>query len=122
MVSIKLSDGSKKNFSSPIKGYELAKNINSNLSKSAIAISVNGELKDLDFEINKDCYAQIITKDSELGIEILRHDAAHVMAEAVKKLYPSVQVTIGPPIENGFYYDFSKKTPFTPEDFIKIEK
>jgi len=122
MVSIKLSDGSKRNFASPIKGYELAKNINSNLSKSAIAISVNGELKDLDFEINKDCYAQIITKDSELGIEILRHDAAHVMAEAVKKLYPSVQVTIGPPIENGFYYDFSKKTPFTPEDLIKIEK
>ena len=122
MVSIKLPDGSKKNFSDSIKGDELAKNISSSLSKSAIAISINGQLKDLDFEINKDCDAQIITKESELGIEILRHDAAHVMAESVKTLYPDVQVTIGPPIENGFYYDFSKKVPFTPEDLNKIEK
>ena len=91
------------------------------MSKSAIAISVDGELKDLNYEINKDCNAIIITKDSDLGIEILRHDAAHVMAEAVKILYPEVQVTIGPPIENGFYYDFSKKEPFTPEDLKKIE-
>ena len=122
MVSIKLPDGSKKNFSDSIKGDELAKNISLSLSKSAIAISINGQLKDLDFEINKDCDAQIITKESELGIEILRHDAAHVMAESVKTLYPDVQVTIGPPIENGFYYDFSKKVPFTPEDLNKIEK
>ena len=122
MVSIKLPDGSKKNFSDSIKGDELAKNISSSLSKSAIAISINGQLKDLDFEINKDCDVQIITKESELGIEILRHDAAHVMAEAVKSLFPDVQVTIGPPIENGFYYDFSKKEPFSPDDLIKIEK
>ena len=122
MVSIKLPDGSKKNFSDSIKGDELAKSISSSLSKSAIAISINGQLKDLDFEINKDCDAQIITKESELGIEILRHDAAHVMAESVKTLYPDVQVTIGPPIENGFYYDFSKKVPFTLEDLNKIEK
>ena len=122
MVSIKLPDGSKKNFSNSIKGDELAKNISSSLSKSAIAISIDGELKDLDYEINKDCNVQIITKDSDLGIEILRHDTAHVMAEAVKILYPEVQVTIGPPIENGFYYDFSKKEPFTPEDLKKIEK
>ena len=111
----------KKKFSSPIQGRELAKKISSSLSKSAIAISVDGELKDLNYEINKDCNAIIITKDSDLGIEILRHDAAHVMAEAVKILYPEVQVTIGPPIENGFYYDFSKKEPFTPEDLKKIE-
>ena len=122
MVLIKFPDGTKKNFSNSIKGDELAKSISSSLSKSAIAISINGQLKDLDFEINKDCDAQIITKESELGIEILRHDAAHVMAESVKTLYPDVQVTIGPPIENGFYYDFSKKEPFTPEDLIKIEK
>ena len=122
MVSIKLPDGSKKNFSDSIKGDELAKSISPSLSKSAIAISINGQLKDLDFEINKDSDAQIITKESELGIEILRHDAAHVMAESVKTLYPDVQVTIGPPIENGFYYDFSKKVPFTPEDLNKIEK
>ena len=122
MVLIKFPDGTKKNFSNSIKGDELAKSISSSLSKSAIAISINGQLKDLDFEINKDCDAQIITKESELGIEILRHDAAHVMAESVKTLYPDVQVTIGPPIENGFYYDFSKKVPFTPEDLNKIEK
>ena len=122
MVLIKFPDGIKKNFSNSIKGDELAKSISSSLSKSAIAISINGQLKDLDFEINKDCDAQIITKESELGIEILRHDAAHVMAESVKTLYPDVQVTIGPPIENGFYYDFSKKEPFTPEDLNKIEK
>ena len=122
MVSIKLSDGSIKKISGSIKGDELAKSISSSLSKSAIAISINGQLKDLNFEINKDCDVEIITKESELGIEILRHDAAHVMAEAVKILYPDAQVTIGPPIENGFYYDFSKKTPFIPEDLIKIEK
>ena len=122
MVLIKFPDGTKKNFSNSIKGDELAKSISSSLSKSAIAISINGQLKDLDFEINKDCDAQIITKESELGIEILRHDTAHVMAESVKTLYPDVQVTIGPPIENGFYYDFSKKVPFTPEDLNKIEK
>ena len=122
MVSIKLSDGSIKKFSGSIKGDELAKSISSSLFKSAIGISINGQLNDLNFEINKDCEAQIITKESELGIEILRHDAAHVMAEAVKTIYPDVQITIGPPIENGFYYDFSKKTPFTPEDLIKIEK
>ena len=122
MVSIKLPDGSKKKFPSSIKGNELAKNIGPSLLKSAIAISIDGKLKDLDFKINKDCSAEIITNDSELGVEILRHDAAHVMAEAVKSLYPDVQVTIGPPIENGFYYDFSKKEPFTPEDLLKIEK
>ena len=122
MVSIKLPDGSKKSFSSSIQGNELAKNISSSLSKSAIAISIDGELKDLNYEINKDCNVQIITKDSDLGIEILRHDTAHVMAEAVKTLYSEVQVTIGPSIENGFYYDFSKKEPFTPEDLKKIEK
>ena len=122
MVSIKLPDGSIKKFSSPIPGNEFAKSISPSLLKSAIAISINGQLKDLNFKINKDCEAQIITKESDLGIEILRHDAAHVMAEAVKILYPDVQITIGPPIENGFYYDFSKKKPFTPEDLIKIEK
>ena len=122
MVSIKLSDGSKKKFSSSITGFELAKSISSSLSKSAVAISINGELKDLNFEIKKDCDVKIITKETDEGIEIIRHDAAHVLAEAVKLLYPDVQVTIGPPIKNGFYYDFSKKEPFTPEDLIKIEK
>ena len=122
MVSIKLPDGSKKNFPNSIKGYELAKSISKSLSKSAIALSINGQLKDLNYEINKNCDVEIITNESDLGIEILSHDAAHVMAEAVKILFPDVQITIGPPIENGFYYDFSKKDPFIPEDLIKIEK
>ena len=122
MPSIKFPDGSKKNFSNPIKGDELAKKISSSLFKSAVAIKIDGYLKDLNYEINKNCDVEIITKESELGIEIIRHDAAHVMAEAVKALFPEVQVTIGPPIENGFYYDFSKAKPFTPEDLIKIEK
>ena len=122
MVSIKLPDGSKKNFPNSIKGYELAKSISKSLSKSAIALSINGQLKDLNYEINKNCDVEIITNESDLGIEILRHDAAHVMAEAVKILFPDVQITIGPPIENGFYYDFSKKDPFITEDLIKIEK
>ena len=122
MPSIKFPDGSKKMFPNPIKGDELAKKISSSLFKSAIAIKIDGYLKDLNYEINKNCDVEIITKESELGIEIIRHDAAHVMAEAVKALFPEVQVTIGPPIENGFYYDFSKAKPFTPEDLIKIEK
>ena len=122
MPSIKFPDGSKKMFPNPIKGDELAKKISSSLFKSAVAIKIDGYLKDLNYEINKNCDVEIITKESELGIEIIRHDAAHVMAEAVKALFPEVQVTIGPPIENGFYYDFSKAKPFTPEDLIKIEK
>tara|TARA_Y100000590_G_scaffold147993_1_gene170075 strand:- start:22136 stop:24037 length:1902 start_codon:yes stop_codon:yes gene_type:complete len=122
MISLKLPDGSKKKFPSSIKGEEVAKSIGSSLLKSAVAISINGELRDLDYEIKKDSEVEIITKDSKAGIEILRHDAAHIMAEAVKTLYSNVQVTIGPPIENGFYYDFSKKDPFTPDDLKKIEK
>ena len=122
MPSIKFPDGSKKRFPNPIKGDELAKKISSSLFKSAIAIKIDGHLKDLNYEINKNCDVEIITKENELGIEIIRHDAAHIMAEAVKALFPEVQVTIGPPIENGFYYDFSKAKPFTPEDLIKIEK
>ena len=122
MPSIKFPDGSKNNFSKPIKGEELAKKISPSLFKSAIAIKIDKHLNDLNYKINKDCNVEIITKESELGIQIIRHDAAHVMAEAVKTLYPEVQVTIGPPIENGFYYDFSKKVPFTPEDLNKIEK
>tara|TARA_B100000029_G_scaffold516097_1_gene626874 strand:+ start:5326 stop:7230 length:1905 start_codon:yes stop_codon:yes gene_type:complete len=122
MFSIKLQDGTKKNFSNSIKGFELAKKISSSLSKLAVAIKIDNELKDLNFEIKKNCDVEIITKESSLGLEIIRHDAAHVMAEAVKELYPDVQVTIGPPIENGFYYDFAKKEPFNIEDLEKIEK
>ena len=122
MPSIKLPDGTKKSFKNNISGMEIAESISKSLAKEAIAIKVNGVIQDLNLEINSNSDIEIIKKNSEDGLEIIRHDAAHVMAEAVKELYPGVQVTIGPPIENGFYYDFSKKDPFTPEDLIKIEK
>ena len=122
MPSIKFLDGSKKNFPDNVTGIEIAKSISPSLSKDAIAIVIDGIQKDLNFVINNNCEIEIITKDSIKGLEIIRHDTAHVMAEAVKELFPNVQVTIGPPIENGFYYDFAKKEPFNLEDLIKIEK
>ena len=122
MPSIKFLDGSTKNFPDNVTGIEIAKSISPSLSKDAIAIVIDGIQKDLNFVINNNCEIEIITKDSIKGLEIIRHDTAHVMAEAVKELFPNVQVTIGPPIENGFYYDFAKKEPFNLEDLIKIEK
>ena len=89
----------------------------------ALVMSVNGQLKDLSFEIKKDSKVKIITQKDKEGVEVLRHDAVHIMAMAVQELYPGTQVTIGPVIvENGFYYDFARKEPFTSEDLDKIEK
>ena len=122
MPSIKFLDGSKKNFPDKVTGIEIAKSISPSLSKDAIAIVIDGIQKDLNFVINNNCEIEIITKDSIKGLEIIRHDTAHVMAEAVKELFPDAQVTIGPPIEKGFYYDFAKKEPFNLEDLTKIEK
>jgi len=122
MPSIKFLDGSKKNFPDKVTGIEIAKSISPSLSKNAIAIVIDGVQKDLNFVINNNCEIEIITKDSIKGLEIIRHDTAHVMAEAVKELFPDAQVTIGPPIEKGFYYDFAKKEPFNLEDLTKIEK
>lgn len=122
MLTITLPDGSQKQFDAPITGMQLAESIGSGLAKAALAIRVDGELRDLSLPILQDSAVSIITgKDAE-GLDILRHDAAHIMAEAVKELYPETQVTIGPAIENGFYYDFARSIPFTPDDLAQIEK
>jgi len=121
MPSITLPDGSRREFDKPVTGLDVAESIGRKLAKDAVAIRVDGELRDLAREIPGDAAVEIVTRDSEDGLELLRHDAAHIMAEAVKELYPETQVTIGPAIENGFYYDFARETPFTPEDLEKIE-
>ena len=122
MPNIQLLDGKKISFQKSINGFELVKQISKSLEKEALIMSVNGELKDLSFEIKKDSKIKIITSKDKEGIEVLRHDAAHILAMAVQELYPDTQVTIGPVIENGFYYDFARKESFTKDDLIKIEK
>lgn len=121
-IDITFPDGAIKQFDAPITGMQIADGISSGLRRNAVAILVNGEQWDLTREIEGDASVDIITRDSELGLEVLRHDAAHVMAEAVKELYPETQVTIGPSIENGFYYDFARDEAFTPDDLLAIEK
>ncbi len=121
MVNITLPDGSVREFDGPVSGEELAASISKSLAKAAVAVRVDGELKDIYLPIEQDATVEIVTRDSEDGVELLRHDCAHVMAEAVKELYPDTQVTIGPTIDNGFYYDFSREERFTPEDLEKIE-
>ena len=121
MVAITLPDGSVRNFDGPVTGAELAADIGPGLAKAALATSLDGEVRDLATRIDRDAEVSIITAKSPEALELLRHDAAHVMAEAVKELYPETQVTIGPAIETGFYYDFSRGEPFVPEDLEKIE-
>ncbi|NBC21911.1 MAG: threonine--tRNA ligase [Gammaproteobacteria bacterium] len=121
MPSITLPDGSRREFEAPVTGLDVAESIGRKLAKDAVAVRVDGDLRDLGREIPDEAAVEIITRDSEEGLELLRHDAAHIMAEAVKELYPETQVTIGPAIENGFYYDFARETPFTPEDLERIE-
>ena len=120
-VVVTLPDGSKRNFPAPLTGAELAASIGPGLAKAAIALKLDGKPRDLATVIDHDAAAAVVTRAQPEGLEILRHDAAHVMAEAVKELYPETQVTFGPATENGFYYDFARDTPFTPEDLEKIE-
>jgi threonyl-tRNA synthetase len=122
MPNIQLLDGKKISFEKSIDGFELVKKISKSLEKEALIMSVDGELKDLSFEIKKDSKIKIITSKDKEGLEVLRHDTAHILAMAVQELYPGTQVTIGPVIENGFYYDFARREPFTEEDLVKIEK
>ncbi|EME68729.1 threonyl-tRNA ligase [Paramagnetospirillum caucaseum] len=123
MVAITLPDGKVRQYDHPVTGLDVAKDIGPGLAKAALAITIDGEMKDLATLIERDVALSIITsKSGDDALELLRHDAAHVMAEAVKELYPETQVTIGPSIENGFYYDFARPTPFTPDDLEKIEK
>ncbi|CAA7618858.1 threonine--tRNA ligase [Magnetospirillum sp. UT-4] len=122
MVAITLPDGSVRSYPGPVTGLDVARDIGPGLAKAALAIRVDGAMKDLATTLDRDTNLAIVTaKDGADALELLRHDAAHIMAEAVKELYPETQVTIGPAIENGFYYDFARPVPFTPEDLEKIE-
>ena len=122
MPQIQLLDGKKINFEKSITGFDLTKKISKSLEKVALIMEVDGDLKDLSHQITKDAKVRIITPNDKEGLEVIRHDAAHILAMAVQELYPGTQVTIGPVIDNGFYYDFSRKEPFTEEDLKKIEK
>ena len=121
MPNIRLPDGSQKSFSGPVTAAEVASSIGAGLARAALAAKVDGKLVDLSTKIEKDADLAIVTPKSPEGLDILRHSTSHLMAQAVQELFPGAQVTIGPVIENGFYYDFSYKRPFTPEDLGAIE-
>ena len=121
MPDITLPDGSVRQFDAPLSGIELAASIGKKLEKDAVAIRVDGALLDLSTILDTDTAVEIVTRTSDDGLDLLRHDAAHLMAEAVKELFPDTQVTIGPSIAEGFYYDFAREQPFTPEDLDAIE-
>ena len=122
LINIKLPDGSVKGFPGPVTVAEVAQSIGAGLARAALAGKVDGKLVDTSFRIERDAELAIVTEKNPEGVEILRHSTAHLLAHAVKELFPEAQVTIGPVIENGFYYDFSYKRPFTPEDLAAIEK
>ena len=122
MVSITLPDGNIKKYNSAVTGAQIAKDIAPSLLKKALVVEVDGEFKDLGIEISKDSKVKIITMDDDYALELIRHDSAHCMAMAVQELFPGTQVTIGPVIENGFYYDFARDEPFSDGDLEKIEK
>jgi threonyl-tRNA synthetase len=121
MPTITLPDGNNLEFQNKVTGLEVAEKISKSLAKQAMVISVDGELKDLDFLIEKNCSVKIFTSKNKEGLETIRHDTAHILAMAVQEIFPGTQVTIGPVIENGFYYDFARKEPFTEDDLKKIE-
>jgi threonyl-tRNA synthetase len=122
MPNIRLPDGSSKSFAQPVTVAEVAQAIGPGLARAALAGKVNGKLVDTGHRIEADAEVAIVTGKSAEGLEILRHSTSHLMAQAVQELFPGAQVTIGPVIENGFYYDFAYKRPFTPEDLVAIEK
>ena len=122
MPDIKLPDGSVRQFPQPVTVAEVAASIGPGLAKAALAGRVNGTLVDTSFRIEADAELAIVTDRDKDGLDIIRHSTAHLLAYAVKALFPDAQVTIGPVIENGFYYDFAYKRPFTPEDLVAIEK
>ncbi len=121
MPNIKLPNGKDINFSKKVTGFEIAEKISKSLSKDALIMSVDGEQKDLSYEIDKDCSVKIYTSKDKEGLETIRHDTAHILAMAVQEIFPKTQVTIGPVIESGFFYDFARKEPFTKDDLDKIE-
>ena len=122
MPDLRLPDGTIKSFDQALSVAELAQSIGSGLARAAIAGRVDGKLVDTSYLIDRDADVAIVTATDGDGLEVIRHSTAHLLAQAVKELYPDAQVTIGPVIEDGFYYDFSYKRPFTPEDVAAIEK
>ncbi|HQQ71190.1 MAG TPA: TGS domain-containing protein, partial [Alicycliphilus sp.] len=122
MIKITLPDGSAREFAAPVTVAEVAASIGAGLAKAAIAGRVDGTLVDTSHAIAQDAQLAIVTDKDADGLEIIRHSTAHLLAYAVKELFPEAQVTIGPVVENGFYYDFAYKRPFTPEDLAAIEK
>ncbi len=121
MVAITLPDGSVRRYEGAVTGAKIAADIGPGLAKAALVMRVDGDLRDLAHEIDKDAAVRFLTSKDPDALDVLRHDCAHVLAEAAKELYPDLQVTIGPAIEDGFYYDFARKTPFTPDDLEKLE-
>ena len=122
MLNITLPDGSRREFEGPVSVGEVAASIGAGLAKAALAGKVDGKLVDLSHRIDADAQLAIVTDKDADGLEVIRHSTAHLLAYAVKELFPEAQVTIGPVIENGFYYDFACNRPFTPEDLVAIEK
>jgi len=122
MPVITLPDGNQKHFDHPVSIYQVAESIGTGLAKAALAGKINDEIVDTSYLIEQDAHVSIITAKDDDGLEVLRHSCAHLMAQAVQQLFPTAQVTIGPVIEDGFYYDFAFERPFTPEDLEKIEK
>ncbi|MEQ8282012.1 MAG: threonine--tRNA ligase [Parvibaculum sp.] len=122
MIKLKLPDGSAREHEKPLDGLAFAESIAKSLAKKAVAIKLDGEMKDLSTVIDRDAAIEVVTRETPDGVDLLRHDASHVMAEAVQELFPGTQVTIGPVIENGFYYDFARAEPFKAEDLEKIEQ
>ena len=120
-ISLTFPDGSARSFKSGVTGRDIAEQISKSLAKKAVAVELDGKTRDLAEPIKKDARIRILSRDDAEALPLIRHDAAHVMAEAVQALYPGTQVTIGPVIENGFYYDFARDQPFTPDDLPKIE-
>jgi len=121
MVNVTLPDGSKRQYENPLTVHEVAASIGAGLAKAALAGKVDGKLVDTSFRIEHDANVAIVTDKSPEALDIIRHSTAHLLAQATQRLFPDTQVTIGPVVENGFYYDFARKTPFTPDDLAKIE-
>ena len=121
MITLTLPDGATRQFDEPLSGVAFAESISKSLSKKALALKINGEAVDLATMIDSDCEVAVLTASDEEGVDLMRHDCAHVLAEAVQELFPDTQVTIGPVIENGFYYDFAREIPFSLDDLEKIE-
>jgi threonyl-tRNA synthetase len=122
MPIITLPDGSQRTFDNPVTVAQVAANIGAGLAKAALAGKVNGQLVDTSYEIKDDVSLAIVTDKDPAGLEVIRHSSAHLLAQAVKSIFPTAQVTIGPVIENGFYYDFAFARAFTPEDLSRLEE